>query len=101
MIIGYGAGDEHINYWLREYTAIYGEAARVVEVTRSDDPSRFTMQRFGAYDLQWTKVAGNADAFTSRSGVRCLTITGGISAERSFEGRLNGLIRARYDGALD
>ncbi|MGC2634810.1 MAG: hypothetical protein WA215_11415 [Candidatus Cybelea sp.] len=101
MIIGYGAGDEHINYWLREYTAIHGEAARVVEITQSDDSSRFTMQRFGAYDLQWTAVPGNNDAFTSHSGVPCLTITGGITSGRSFEGRLDGLIRARYEGTLD
>jgi hypothetical protein len=101
MIIGYGAGDEHINYWLREYTAIHGEAARVVEITQSDDSSRFTMQRFGAYDLQWTAISGNDDAFTSHAGVRCLTITGGITSERSFAGRLNGLIRARYEGNLD
>ncbi len=55
MIVGYGAGDEHINYWLHEFTLIHGEQARVVEVTRSADPNRFAIQRFGAYDLQWTK----------------------------------------------
>ena len=54
MIVGIGAGDEHINYWLREFTVIHGGQARVVEITRSPDPSRFAMQRFGAYDLTWS-----------------------------------------------
>lgn len=100
MIIGYGAGDDHINYWLREYTLIHGEDALAVEIRRSEDPAAFTMQKFGAYDLRWSKVPGTEDAFTSAAGIRCLTVTGGVTGERRFEGRLNDLIKALYDGTL-
>ncbi len=100
LIVGYGAGDEHVNFWLREYTLIHGDKARVVEITRSSDPARFTMQRFGAYPFEWSSVPGGNDALVSRAGVRCLTITGGVTPDRAFEGRLEELINAQYSGAL-
>lgn len=100
LIVGYGAGDEHINYWLREYTMIHTQKARAVEVTRSADPGRFAMQKFGAYDLRWSNWAKNDGVFVSAAGTRCLTITGGLTADTPFEGRLSTLMLNQYRGEL-
>jgi hypothetical protein len=95
MIAGYGVGDEHINYWLREFIGIHGEKARVVEITRSQDPNRFAIQRFGVYDLNWQKVT--EDAFVNRAGVYCLTLTGGLIEGRQFD---TELVKAQLSGTL-
>ncbi len=98
MIVGYGAGDEHINYWLREFTHIHNENARVVEIRKSADSEQFTMQRAAAaYDLKWHKYKRLNDAYISDAGIRCLTITGGLTADREFNQRL---INAQFTGAL-
>jgi hypothetical protein len=95
MIVGYGAGDEHINYWLHEFALIHSEQARVVEVTRSADPNRFAMQRFGAYDLQWSPFKKLENAFVNRAGVRCLTLTGGLTDSSKFD---ETLINGAFSG---
>jgi hypothetical protein len=97
MIVGYGVGDEHINYWLREFAHIHGEQARVVEVTRSADPDRFAMQRFGAYDLTWSKFKSIENAFINSAGVRCLTIAGGLNKDSAFD---ENLINGAFSGDL-
>jgi hypothetical protein len=97
MIVGYGSGDEHINYWLHEFTLIHNEQARVVEITRSADPNRFAMQKFGAYDLQWSRFKGLENAFVNRAGVQCLTLTGGLTETSTFD---ENLINGAYSGKL-
>jgi hypothetical protein len=101
LIAGYGGGDEHINFWLREFGLIHGEGvARIVEITRSDDPATFSLQKIGAYDFPWHKFRANDDIFLSRAGAHCLTITGGILPDRIFDDRLNRAINAQYAGGL-
>jgi hypothetical protein len=101
LIAGYSGGDEHINCWLREFGLIHGEGvARIVEITRSDDPPTFSMQKIGAYDFSWHKFRANDDIFLSLAGAHCLTITGGILKERIFDERLNRAINAQYAGDL-
>ena len=79
LIIGYGAGDDHINFWLREFTLIHSRNGRVVEITKEIDPSRFTIQRFGAYDLVWEER--EPGLFINHAGIECVTWTGGLDAE--------------------
>ena len=76
LIIGYGVGDEHINYWLKESSLIHRQEQRVIEITDNNDPSHFVSQKFGAYDLNWHKHDDHF--FHSDAGAFYLTYTGGL-----------------------
>jgi hypothetical protein len=78
MLVGYGVGDEHINYWIKESSLIHTQHHRVIEIADRKDPRLFASQRFAAYDLKWSDVGDSL--FVSAAGAHYLTYTGGLSA---------------------
>jgi hypothetical protein len=99
LIIGYGKGDEHINYWIQEFAQIHNQAARIVEITNSDAPDMFAVQRITEWpDLHWARHRGLPDVFESASGVENLVITCGLHRDSNLPGRLQELALPFYDG---
>lgn len=93
LVIGYGVGDEHINYWFREAALIHTNKLRVVEITNQTDSSRFISQRLAAYNLNWRQVAHNL--YQSDAGAHYLVCASGLSVESQlpsdvFRSFLNG-----------
>jgi hypothetical protein len=76
IIIGYGSGDAHINFWLREFALIHEQTARLVEITIETESRRFATQRYGTYDLVWERV--DDDLYHPRAGIECLVFNGGF-----------------------
>lgn len=89
LIIGYGKGDEHINYWIREFAQIHNQTARVVEITDSDSPATFAIQRITEWpDLHWIRHRGLPDVFESAAGVENLAICCGLHTHPTLPDRL-------------
>jgi hypothetical protein len=101
LIIGYGKGDEHINYWIQEFAQIHNQTARVVEITDSGSPETFAMQRITEWpDLPWSQYRGLSDVFQSAAGVENLTITCGLQADSAIPNRLRELVIPFFAGGL-
>ncbi|MGA3036660.1 MAG: hypothetical protein ABSE64_04165 [Vulcanimicrobiaceae bacterium] len=80
IVIGYGGGDEHINYWIRELNRIHPQHGRVIEITDQTDPINFMSQRIAAYDLRWD-TASNPDLRFCHMGLPTLVYTKGLTAD--------------------
>jgi hypothetical protein len=99
LIIGYGKGDEHINYWIQEFAQIHNQAARIVEITNSEAPDTFAVQRITEWsDLNWSHYRGLPDVFASAGGVENLVITCGLHRDSTLPIRLRDLALPFYTG---
>jgi len=102
LILGYGKGDEHINYWIQEFAQIHNRAARIVEITDSDARDRFAMQRITEWsDLHWSNYRGLSDVFESAAGIENLAITSGFHQDSTLPQRLQELAIPFYSGGLN
>lgn len=79
LVVGYGAGDEHINYWLKEAALIHRQTLRAVEITDRPNSHHFLSQRLAAYDLNWSTT--NEGLYYSGAGAHYLVSTSGLTAE--------------------
>ena len=99
LIIGYGKGDEHINYWIQEFAQIHNQAARVIEITNSDVPHTFAVQRITQWDdLRWDQYRGLPDVFESAAGVENLVFTCGLHEDANLPVRLQELALPFFEG---
>jgi len=80
IVIGYGGGDEHINYWIRELNRIHPRDGRVIEITDQTNTLNFMSQKIAAYDLCW-QTTSSPDLRVSRMGLPTLVYTKGLLAD--------------------
>jgi hypothetical protein len=100
LVIGYGKGDEHINYWLQEYAQIHNKRARTVEITDQDNPNTFLVQRIGQAfgDLHWMQDSTLPNVFRSGGGIENLALTCGLNKEPALPTALQELMVSFYKG---
>ena len=84
MVIGYGKGDEHINYWIQEFAQIHNQSARILEITNSGDPGSFAAQRITEWNLNWGIFKEIPNIFQSAAGIENLTLTMGFTGDPSL-----------------
>jgi hypothetical protein len=83
LVVGYGAGDPHINFWLREFAMIHVQEARLVEITDRSDPLEFVIERFASYDLGWEQQGSDLMSNEHGAGVHALVYTAGLQRDQS------------------
>lgn len=82
LIVGYGKGDEHINYWIQEFAQIHNQTARIVEITDNADPNTFAVQRITEWpDLNWRPYKERPEIYESAAGIQNLVLTCGLRQE--------------------
>jgi hypothetical protein len=97
LIIGYGKGDDHINHWIREFAQIQNKLARVVELTDSERPTTFAVQRITDWpNLNWSRYRGLSDIYASAGGVQNLVITSGLHRDANLPARFKELVIPFY-----